>query len=96
MSDNVEPDHAVVLLPCGSKVYRVRVWIGPDYSVYAADLPGCASHGDSVKECLDMIREAFIAVVESYIADGVAIPFVQGGNRPLFHEERFLAIKVGQ
>jgi predicted RNase H-like HicB family nuclease len=86
------------------KAYRIRCWIerevdseGPGYSVYAPDLPGCASCGNSILECMANIKEAAEACIESYIEDGVPIPWVpetERQQRPDFHEERVVIASV--
>jgi len=44
------------------------------YSVFAPDLPGCVSWGNSREEAQDHIREAIELWIESARADGEAIP----------------------
>ena len=79
------------------RVYRLRVWIDHEFCVFAADLPGCASQGyDSIDECLANIEEAFRGVVKCYDDDGVDIPWVPGGSRPMFHEERLVAVEFAR
>lgn len=77
----------------GTRVLTLRVWIDSDFCVYAADLPGCASHGKNIKECLVNIEEAFRGLVESYDTDSVLIPWQPNRERPLFHEERRIIVE---
>ena len=70
------------------RVYLLRVWIDRDLCVYAADLPGCVSQGESIEECVANIEEAFRAIVESYERGNEPIPWERGHEKPLFHEER--------
>jgi antitoxin HicB len=44
------------------------------FSVYAPDLPGCASWGNSRPEALDNIREAIELWIESARAGGEPVP----------------------
>lgn len=44
------------------------------YSVYAPDLPGCASWGSTREEAIDHIREAIELWIESAREDGEPIP----------------------
>ncbi len=44
------------------------------FSVYAPDLPGCTSWGETREEAKKHIREAIELWIESAEADGVAIP----------------------
>lgn len=75
--------------------YFVRVWISPEFTVQAADLPGCVSQGyGSVQSCLEQIEEAFRLLVDSYHSDGESIPWHPGGRRPLFHVERFITVDI--
>jgi predicted RNase H-like HicB family nuclease len=56
--------------------YTVILERDPDggYSVWAPDLPGCASQGDTHDEALEAIREAIALYIESLKADGQPIP----------------------
>lgn len=71
------------------KHYQLRIWIQPDWTVTAPDLPGCASEGEDLATCITNIREAFCGLVEEYKAD---IPWIAGGPRPMFTEERRIHI----
>lgn len=44
------------------------------YSVYAPDLPGCVSWGETRELAVEHIREAIELWIESAVADGVDIP----------------------
>ena len=48
------------------------------YSVYAPDLAGCASMGDTLDEALANIREAIACHIEGMKADGLAVPAPRG------------------
>ena len=83
------------------RTYAIRVWIAQDadgLTVYAADLPGCVSDGNTIEECLSNIKEAFIDVAQVYLDDNrVPIPFVPLAERsscPLWSEERRIVITV--
>ena len=65
-----------------------------NYLAVAADLPGCASAGDTFDEATANLREAFVGCAMSYLENGGRIPWENGGDRPLFHEERRLTIEV--
>jgi antitoxin HicB len=47
---------------------------GGRYSVYAPDLPGCSSWGNSRAEAIENIREAIELWIESARADGELVP----------------------
>ncbi len=44
------------------------------YSVFAPDLPGCTSWGNTRDEASEHIKEAIEAWIESALADGEALP----------------------
>lgn len=44
------------------------------YSVYAPDLPGCASWGNSREGALDNIREAMEIWIEAAHEHGISVP----------------------
>lgn len=48
---------------------------GLGYSVHATNLQGCVSQGDTIRECVANIKEAFIGCVMSYDSAGDPIPF---------------------
>jgi predicted RNase H-like HicB family nuclease len=77
--------------------FRIRAWIEKEddgFSVYAPDLPGCASDGDTFEACLVNIAEAAQGLLESYRADGTAPPWKLGGPKPLFMEERYVQVTL--
>ena len=77
------------------RVARLRVWIDYDFCVHAADLPGCASQGENIEDCLANIEEAFQGIVASYDENKEPIPWSNvWGIVPLFHEERFIAVEL--
>lgn len=85
----------------GPSIRRLRVWITqePDdggLTVEAADLPGCASHGETIEECLANIKDAFLGCYASYIAAGEKVPWDNHRERPLFSEERHIVVEVPQ
>lgn len=45
------------------------------FSIVSATLPGAASQGDTLPEALGNFKEAMHAVIDSYQADGVPIPW---------------------
>jgi len=59
--------------------YRCHVCLIPEedgtWSAIVLNLPGAASCGDSEEEALLNVREAIVGVVQSYLADGEAIPW---------------------
>jgi predicted RNase H-like HicB family nuclease len=76
------------------KTYQLRVWIGPDYSVCAPDLPGCISQGTSYADCIHNIKDAFVGLEKEYVAQGVHVPFIEGDCRPQFHEEVRIIVEI--
>ena len=56
--------------------YRVVFTLEEDgrYSVFAPDLPGCASWGNSRAEAREHIKEDIEAGIESALADGETLP----------------------
>lgn len=44
------------------------------YSVWAADIDGCNSYGETVTEALEMIKEALGLCIEVYVEKGKDIP----------------------
>jgi predicted RNase H-like HicB family nuclease len=56
---------------------RVHVYREDDgFCAYAADLPGVVSEGDSEKEAIESIKDAYLGVIASYHAHAEAIPWV--------------------
>lgn len=85
---------------CLPNTYAVTVAIHQDtlddepngYWVEVLGLSGCVSEGETIEECLVMIRDAFIGCAQSYLRNG-PIPF-QKFERPLFCEIRRLTVHV--
>jgi predicted RNase H-like HicB family nuclease len=74
------------------RVYRCRVLIAnePDgYSVRAAELAGVASQGENVGEAIANIKEACAGSIESYIANGEEIPWLNPPREPQEGEKMF-------
>jgi len=44
------------------------------YSVLVPALPGCATQGETIEECIAMAREAIEAYIETLIATGQPVP----------------------
>ena len=61
------------------KMPKCSVYLIPEecggYSVFASLLPGVVSQGETKKEALDNIAEAFHVVIEEYKASGLPIPW---------------------
>ncbi len=55
---------------------------GGGYAITFPDLPGCMSDGNTVDEAIAQGREAFLAWMESVIADGKPIPEPHGVADP--------------
>lgn len=45
------------------------------YSVYARNLPGVASQGDTLDEAIENIKQAFAGAVATYESEGMEIPW---------------------
>jgi len=62
-----------------SKIYFCHLAIlreeDGSFSVLVLNLPGCCSCGDSEDEAIENVREAVVGAVESYIEDGLAVPW---------------------
>ncbi|MGH2461183.1 MAG: type II toxin-antitoxin system HicB family antitoxin [Chloroflexota bacterium] len=57
--------------------YTIILWPEPEeggYSVLVPALPGCASHGKSVQECIERAQEAIAGHVEALIEAGEPVP----------------------
>lgn len=66
--------------PKNSRAYVINAVFVPDpesggYTAYADNLPGCCTQGDSLDEAIANLKEAFVALVESYRKDGENIPW---------------------
>ncbi len=46
-----------------------------EYSVFAADLPGVVSQGDTINDALENIREALEGALAEYLDDGGTVPW---------------------
>ncbi|MBA3483811.1 MAG: type II toxin-antitoxin system HicB family antitoxin [Pirellulales bacterium] len=62
------------------RVLNFRIFIVPEeeaggYSVFAADLPGAASQGETVEEAVSNIREVLTELVQYYIGELGHIPW---------------------
>lgn len=80
----------------GLNYHYFRVWVTKEeeggYSVQAPDLPGCISEGETFEEALAMIKDAFMVMAWVVMDKQGNIPWVDGGERPLFVEERRLRV----
>lgn len=60
------------------KTYLVNIQLDPEddgrWSVWAPDLPGCVTWGDTEEEALANMQEAVRGYIESLIARGLPIP----------------------
>ncbi len=60
--------------------YRCHIAVLSDddgrFSVLVMNLPGAGSCGDSKQEAIANVREAVIGVIDSYIKDGLDIPWL--------------------
>ena len=45
------------------------------FSVYARNLPGVVSQGETIDEAIENVKEAFCGAVETYVAEGMEIPW---------------------
>lgn len=63
------------------RVFSCRIRIVPEneggFSVFAADLPGIASQGDTISECVENITEALKAAIGYYLDEGMEIPWAK-------------------
>ncbi|HEX7376487.1 MAG TPA: type II toxin-antitoxin system HicB family antitoxin [Pirellulales bacterium] len=51
-----------------------------DFSAVILNLPGTGSCGDTEDEAVDNAREAAVAIIQSYVDDGVEIPWKEPGQ----------------
>ena len=70
------------------KTYSVRIQLQEEddgrWSVWAVDLPGCATWGHTQQEALRYIQEAVEGYIETLIKNGLPIPpGVQAADEPL-------------
>ncbi len=65
----------------GKRTFECRVLLYPEaggkFSAIAARLPGVVSEGETEKEALDNIAEAFQGAVASYLDERGAIPWAE-------------------
>lgn len=85
----------------GDRTFECRVLLCPEesggYSAHAMRLPGVVSQGETEKEALENIADAFRAAVESYIAHGVSIPWTDNPlceERPSGAKERWILVNA--
>jgi predicted RNase H-like HicB family nuclease len=80
--------------------YNLRVVIIPEeeggYSAIATKLPGCCSHGETIEEAIENIKEAFVGVAKSYLKKYGYIPWNIYDDIPMEKklELRCLAVEV--
>lgn len=81
-------------------VYECRVWFWPEeeggYSAIVPSLPGVASQGETEREVLDNVREAFQGAVAEYRESGEKIPWRQDITRekPNATIEKWILVNV--
>lgn len=75
------PTKSLVWEKPGPRVYECRAVLCPEadggYSAHALNLPGVVSQGETLREALANIAEAFRAAVSYYLESHVAIPWGQ-------------------
>jgi predicted RNase H-like HicB family nuclease len=83
------------------KTFECRVLLCPEesggYSAHAMRLPGVVSQGETEKEALENIADAFRASVESYTAGGVTIPWTDNplcNDKPPGSTERWILVNA--
>jgi antitoxin HicB len=66
--------------PTATTTYLVYLLPEEDgrFSVFAADLPGCVSQGDTEEEALANIQEAFAGCLAAYKDQGRPVPWEEG------------------
>ena len=60
------------------QTFRCRVNVYEEeggYCAYAADLPGVVSEGDTKKEAIERIRDAYRGVIFTYLESEVKVPW---------------------
>lgn len=68
--------------------------------VYSNNLPGCLSWGNNFEHAEEMIKEAFVGCLESYIDSSQEIPFFNPESSPwysedgIFIERKTYAVKI--
>jgi len=88
-------------LSFADKTFECRVLLCPEesggYSAHAMRLPGVVSQGETEKEALENIADAFRAAVESYTAGGVTIPWTDNplcNDKPPGSKERWILVNA--
>ncbi len=66
--------------------YRLLAWLIAEddggYSLVSFNLPGVGSQGDSIVSATVNFKEAAIGVIQSYLNDGIDIPWVLSDGLP--------------
>ena len=82
------------------RVFRCSVNVYQEdngYCVYAADLPGVVSEGNTESDALENIKEAYTGVIQSYWDDNEEIPWKFPPDLPREHEDsRTIEVEVGE
>ena len=81
------------------RAYKCRVLLcreeGGGYSALALELPGVASQGNTKREALANVAEAFRGAISVYLDDGGKIPWTDAKReRPADSEEHWLLVDV--
>jgi predicted RNase H-like HicB family nuclease len=81
--------------------YECRILLIPEdgggYSVHLCRLPGVVSQGETEAEAIENIKDAFRAVLESYEADRVRIPWTDNPvcvDKPAGSKEQWILVDV--
>ena len=79
-------------------VYRCEVSLETDetggFTVFVPRLPGVVSEGDTEADALENIREALAAVLETYLADGRPIPWIEAEPAESSSIRRWIVVHV--
>jgi predicted RNase H-like HicB family nuclease len=84
----------------GPGVYECRVWLCPEpdggFSAIAPTLPGVASQGETEREAIDNIREAFQGAIAEYLESDGNIPWLKEalGEKPRDAREKWILVDV--
>jgi predicted RNase H-like HicB family nuclease len=84
----------------GSRTYyECRVMLFPEetgYSARAIRLPGVVSQGSTPEEALDNIKDAFQAVIQTYLEEDMQIPWTDSAivERPKGCIERWILVNA--
>ncbi len=79
----------------GENAYQCRVWICPEeegFSAHADRLSGVVSEGETIEETLENVRDAFQAVIQSYLESDTAIPWSDDIEHPNDALERWILV----